>query len=315
MRAEGVTTDGRGQHPSFGWALLLGLALVPAPLRAASLEDTLGRNETRVLSAPVPVPQGRTVEELALDERLERLGYRRVHERPTRPGEYFHGHDRYWIYRRPCRADGRDHEAELIGLALERGERAHPRPLPGREGAAAARATRTSSGSSRSCSRSRWPGIGRSGSSSSSPSCRSGSGGRCSRPRTRASSSTAGSTCAPSPAPRLRNLLERRVVEGGQHDHPAAHQEPRPLAPAQPRPQGSPRRCARASSRTSTARRRSSRPTSTRVYLGQRQGARDPRPRHRGAGLLLAAGRRAQPGRGSGPRGDDPGPEPAVAAR
>jgi len=120
VRAEGVTTAGRGQHPSFGWALLLGLALVPAPLRAASLEDTLGRNETRVLSAPVPVPQGRTVEELALDDRLERLGYRRVHERPAQPGEYFHGHDRYWIYRRPCRADGRDHDPELIGLALER---------------------------------------------------------------------------------------------------------------------------------------------------------------------------------------------------
>lgn len=101
--------------------MALGLALVPAPLRAASLEDTLGRNETRVLSAPVPVPAGRTVQELALDERLERLGYRRVHERPARPGEFFHGHDRYWIFRRPCRAGGRDHDAELIGLALERG--------------------------------------------------------------------------------------------------------------------------------------------------------------------------------------------------
>jgi hypothetical protein len=101
--------------------MALGLALVPAPLRAASLEDTLGRNETRVLSAPVPLPQGRTVEELALDERLERLGYRRVHERPEWPGEFFHGLDRYWIYRRPCRALSSDHEAELIGLALERG--------------------------------------------------------------------------------------------------------------------------------------------------------------------------------------------------
>jgi penicillin-binding protein 1B len=111
---------GRRQRPSFGWAMLLGLALMPAWLEAASLEDTLGRNETRVLSAPIPVPSGRTVQELALDERLERLGYRRVHERPARPGEFFHGHDRYWIFRRPCRADGRDHDAELIGLALER---------------------------------------------------------------------------------------------------------------------------------------------------------------------------------------------------
>jgi penicillin-binding protein 1B len=101
-------------------ALLLGLALFPAPLPAAALEEQLGRNETRVLSAPVPVPTGRTVRELALDERLERLGYRRVHERPAQPGEYFHGNDRYWIYRRACRAAGREHDAELIGLALER---------------------------------------------------------------------------------------------------------------------------------------------------------------------------------------------------
>jgi membrane peptidoglycan carboxypeptidase len=100
--------------------LLVAATLLPASLPAASLEDTLGRNETRVLAAPVPVPAGRTAQELALDERLERLGYRRVHERPARPGEYFHGRERYWIFRRPCRAFGRDHDAELIGLALER---------------------------------------------------------------------------------------------------------------------------------------------------------------------------------------------------
>ena len=120
MRDVDVTTARRGQHPRIVWTLLIALALLPAPLLAASLEDTLGRNETRVLSAPVPVPMGRTVEELALDERLERLGYRRVHERPARPGEFFHGNDRYWIFRRACRTGGRDHEAELIGLALER---------------------------------------------------------------------------------------------------------------------------------------------------------------------------------------------------
>ena len=120
MRDVDVTTARRGQQPRIVWTLLIALALIPAALRAASLEDTLGRNETRVLAAPVPVPAGRTVEELALDERLERLGYRRVHERPAQPGEYFHGNDRYGIYRRACRAFGRDHDAELIGLTLER---------------------------------------------------------------------------------------------------------------------------------------------------------------------------------------------------
>ena len=120
MRHVNLPTADRGRLTRVAGALLLGLALLAAPLRAASLEETLGRNETRVLSAPVPLPAGRTVAELALDERLERLGYRRVHERPTQPGEYFHGNDRYWIFRRPCRADGRDLEAELIGLALER---------------------------------------------------------------------------------------------------------------------------------------------------------------------------------------------------
>ena len=103
-----------------GRALLLAAVFLPIPALAASLEEDLGRNDTRVLSAPVAVPAGRTVAELALDERLERLGYRRVHERPARPGEYFHGNDRYWIFRRPCRALGRDHQGELIGLALDR---------------------------------------------------------------------------------------------------------------------------------------------------------------------------------------------------
>jgi len=105
-----------------GFAVVpLTLILMPALAAAASLEDTLGRNETRVLSAPVPVPAGCTVEQLALDERLEATGYRRVHQRPTSPGEYFHGREVYWLYRRACRASGHDHDAELIGLALDRG--------------------------------------------------------------------------------------------------------------------------------------------------------------------------------------------------
>lgn len=91
--------------------------MVP-PLAADDLERTLGRNETRVSSAAVPVPSGGTVAGLALDRRLERLGYRRVHDRPSRPGEFFHGTEVYWIFRRACHARGRDHDAELVGLEL-----------------------------------------------------------------------------------------------------------------------------------------------------------------------------------------------------
>jgi len=104
--------------------LLLPLcAALAASARAAPLESTLGRNETRVLSAPFAVVPGTSVQDLGLDARLERLGYERVHARPTRPGQYFHGNEVYWIYRRPCHADGLDHAAELIGLDLERGGR------------------------------------------------------------------------------------------------------------------------------------------------------------------------------------------------
>ncbi len=100
-------------------ALGLGLGLAPVSIGAGSLETNLGRNETRVWSEPVPVPPGRTVAELALDERLDRLGYRRVHRRPEIPGEYFHGDEVYWVFRRACHAWGKDHGAELIGLALD----------------------------------------------------------------------------------------------------------------------------------------------------------------------------------------------------
>ncbi len=86
-----------------------------------TLEDDLGRNETRVLSAPWDIVSGKTVRDLALDTRLERLGYRRVKGRPSAPGEYFYGSEVFWIYRRACYANGSDHDAEQIGLLLEPG--------------------------------------------------------------------------------------------------------------------------------------------------------------------------------------------------
>lgn len=90
-----------------------------SPSLAAPLSATLGGNETRVLSVPFAVVQGKSVNDLALDARLERLGYRRVTARPIHPGEFFHGSDVYWFYRRACHAGGHAQDAALIGLALD----------------------------------------------------------------------------------------------------------------------------------------------------------------------------------------------------
>ena len=87
--------------------------------RGADLETELGRNESRIYAAPFAVPAGARVADLELPTRLERLGYRRVHARPARPGEYFHGSEVFWFYRRACHAFGSDRPAELVGLALD----------------------------------------------------------------------------------------------------------------------------------------------------------------------------------------------------
>lgn len=93
----------------------------PGPARADALDSELGRNEVRVLAAPhVPEP-GTTILGSGLPERLERLGYRRVRGLPAAPGEYFWGHDVFWIYRRAHRLGARDYPEELFALALERG--------------------------------------------------------------------------------------------------------------------------------------------------------------------------------------------------
>lgn len=99
-------------------SLLAGV--LPQAILAASLEDELGRSEVRVRSAPAPLAPGRTVAEYALDERLKRLGYQRVRQRPTEAGTYFWGHEIFWIYRRAHRVAGDDHPAALVGLALRR---------------------------------------------------------------------------------------------------------------------------------------------------------------------------------------------------
>lgn len=98
------------------------LPVAPEPVHANELEAELGRAEVRILSAPFQLVEGRTVRELALPERLERRDYRRVHERPDEVGEYFWGHEIFWIYRRSHRVGGRDFPAALIGLRLEPGD-------------------------------------------------------------------------------------------------------------------------------------------------------------------------------------------------
>jgi penicillin-binding protein 1B len=93
---------------------------IVAPTEAGSLDDDLGRNDTRVWSAPFRLDDGGSVEQLDLPQRLEDLGYVRVHQRPTAPGEFFWGHEVFWIYRREHRHAGKRRAARLFGLKLRK---------------------------------------------------------------------------------------------------------------------------------------------------------------------------------------------------
>jgi penicillin-binding protein 1B len=113
-REDPAPTGSRSPFRVFVVALLL--ALPPAAAAAGSLDGELGRNEVRVRSAPFRPAPGATVVDQALPARLERLGYRRVHERPDEPGEYFWGRETFWVYRRAHRWGGRERPALLFGL-------------------------------------------------------------------------------------------------------------------------------------------------------------------------------------------------------
>lgn len=119
---------------------ILLLALL-APLHARDLDDRIGRTEVRVHSDVFELRAGRTPAQLQLPARLQRLGYTKVSDRPTQPGQYFLGSERVWIYRHEHRARGRVRKARLLGLELEdgvvvRGLAADERPvdLRGRHG-------------------------------------------------------------------------------------------------------------------------------------------------------------------------------------
>lgn len=99
-------------------ALLLAAPLLVAAAFSSELEWDLGRNEVRVYSGAYDLAEGLTVLGAALPSRLDRLGYRRVHERPDAPGEYFWGTDVLWIFQRRHRKGGREYPPQLFGLRL-----------------------------------------------------------------------------------------------------------------------------------------------------------------------------------------------------
>lgn len=108
-------------------ALALSLLAVAAPRAAADdldlpLTDQPGRSDVRILSAPLPLVAGLDVAGAGLADRLERLGYSRVHgRRPRAAGEFFWGYDVFWIHQRPHRLGGEVHRFGLFGLTLEDG--------------------------------------------------------------------------------------------------------------------------------------------------------------------------------------------------
>ena len=95
--------------------------LVPFPANARGLEEDLGRNEVRIYTRRFWIEPGRTVTQLDLPQRLERLGYeRRRGDKPKAPGEYFFGFEKFWIYRLPVRIGKKSYPARMIGLRLRR---------------------------------------------------------------------------------------------------------------------------------------------------------------------------------------------------
>ncbi len=106
---------GRIGHAVVGGVLLL----VAARVDAGELERDVGRSETRVWSAPYRLALGSELVAAGIPERLERLGYERVRgRRPDRPGQYFWGHERFWIFRRGFQYGGDDYAPRLFGLGV-----------------------------------------------------------------------------------------------------------------------------------------------------------------------------------------------------
>ena len=91
---------------------------------ASTLELDFGRSEVRVFAEAYRLPVGKTVVEINLPERLERLGYQRVKgRRPEQPGEYFWGNEVFAIYRRSHWHAGSWESARQIAVRLGPGGR------------------------------------------------------------------------------------------------------------------------------------------------------------------------------------------------
>lgn len=100
-------------------ASLLWILLNTSSLKADDLEQNLGRRDVRIYSAPFVIAPGGDIWGYALGDRLDRLGYHRVHRKPERSGEYFWGDENFWIFRRSFRHGGRQHPEILFGLRLD----------------------------------------------------------------------------------------------------------------------------------------------------------------------------------------------------
>ena len=107
----------RSPSRSIPWVVAV---VAATPAAAGELEETVGRSETRVFSAPYELRPGLAVGDAGLADRLERLGYRRVRSKPQRPGEFFWGHEVFWIYRRQHLRGGREVAATLLRIPLQR---------------------------------------------------------------------------------------------------------------------------------------------------------------------------------------------------
>ncbi len=103
-------------------AWLLGALVCSSRVVGDSLADQLGRNEIRVFAAPWPILPGATIVGSRLPQRLEARGYRRVHRQPQNAGEFFWGHERFWIHRRANSWPGHRRAALLLGLDLRRSD-------------------------------------------------------------------------------------------------------------------------------------------------------------------------------------------------
>ncbi|MBT3222672.1 MAG: hypothetical protein HN348_26655, partial [Proteobacteria bacterium] len=86
---------------------------------AAPLNQTVGRTEVRLRSAPFVPLVGATLDDLSMLDRLEHLGYTQVSDRPDEPGEYQISADRVWIYRQAHQLRGRQRKAKLFALVVD----------------------------------------------------------------------------------------------------------------------------------------------------------------------------------------------------